>query len=363
MLVLVALCLSAVTGQVTSETDFQSLQHQVVSLQDIVQHLVTELVGLRQEHRELEDKSQTLWEEVTSIRKHSTRKTLQDDFRNQEIVAGEPERRSYTNAIIEGQKWSKCDTGARGLIFKEETGVRGPIRPKRDSDAQGPKGDTGARGSKGDTGARGPKGDSGIPGFNGDDGFDGSKGQKGDMGIQGPKGDTGLPGLKGGVGLPGLKGDAGLPGLKGDAGLPGLKGATGAKGEPGPNAPASNAGFSARLSHQLKILGWIPHKLTFDQVDIIHGNDYRSGVFICDVSGTYVVTWALEVGARATVNSSLMKNGSEIGRLTVTGLIGTGSQVVLVTLEVDDRLHISATPNLPGATINNSSFTAFLLYK
>ncbi|XP_033759065.1 otolin-1-like [Pecten maximus] len=308
MAVLLVLSALAVTGHAIAEKDYKNLQNQVVSLQGTVQHLLTELGDLRQHHTQLEYKYNTLSDELRYIRTHP-RELLQEDLWNHQPSKRlkEPERHAYRNTPTKGQK-----------------------------------------GDNGDIGKPGPKGDNGLPGFNGDDGLDGTQGQKGDVGVRGPKGDNGLPGLNGDDGRDGSEG---------------------AKGEPGKSGQASKVGFSARMSHKLQLLGGMVRVLKFDLVGVSHGSDYNptSGVFVCGIPGTYVVTWALEIGTTTTVSSSLMKNGYEIGRLTVTGLNGvsnTGSQIALVTLDVNDHLYISATPKFPGVTIeNSSSFTLFLLYK
>ncbi|WP_182914397.1 BclA C-terminal domain-containing protein [Paenibacillus sp. 1011MAR3C5] len=154
-----------------------------------------------------------------------------------------------------GSKGPKGDTGAAGPAGtqgpKGDTGATGPAGakgPKGDTGAtgpagtQGPKGDTGATGP---AGAKGPKGDTGAAGPAGAPGPKGDTGAAGPAGAPGPKGDTGATGP---AGVPGPKGDtgaagpAGAPGPKGDTGAAGPAGPQGPKGDTGATGPAGPAG-------------------------------------------------------------------------------------------------------------------------
>ncbi|XP_021347805.1 otolin-1-like isoform X2 [Mizuhopecten yessoensis] len=361
VILIFVLFITAMKGEAVTEKDFQDLQNQMMTLKNIFQHMVSEFGGLRQQHSRLEYRYQTLSEEIRNIRRIP---------------------------VTQGHKGEKGDTGLRGP--KGDNGISGF---NGDDGTDGP---PGQKGEKGVIGLRGPKGDNGIPGFNGDDGIDGTPGQKGergDVGLSGPKGDNGIPGLNGQKGEPGKSCDAGPPGhhgsqgvdgpsgprgphdplgSHGDAGPPGPRGFEGDSGSHGPvGMQGTNVGFSARMSHQNQLTKGRAHVLTFQHVQVRLGSDYNpaSGVFTCGVPGTYVVTWALEAGSTTYIQSSLMKNGSEIGQLTVTGAIGapnTGSQMVLVNLGMGDDLYISATPvNLYNSAIikDGSTFTAFLLHR
>ncbi|XP_060065965.1 otolin-1-like [Ylistrum balloti] len=180
----------------------------------------------------------------------------------------------------------------------------------------------GQKGDKGDRGERGPKGNPGTSGFNGDDGFNGDKGMKGD------------------------------------------KGSIGAKGAPGPKG--TKEAFSYKNIDSIT-LDRSPTILTFNRTDLssTEGYDPSTGIFQCTVTGTYVVTWSIEVEQNSAVRSYLYRNGKTMSFLSVTSPLlssSSGSQFILLHLDENDRLNIEAQSILRDqGIITHSTFAAFLL--
>ncbi|XP_021375449.1 collagen alpha-1(XVII) chain-like [Mizuhopecten yessoensis] len=212
MLVLMA---TVLTDATPITTQVEILQHQMLTLNGVLDNVIREFGNLRQRHEDLETKFNGLSDELTGMRKQEEMMNLRKS-RN----LGKPLEEQR-------QSWN-------GTMFKPTFSLQNHWKGQGSNSAnagtKGDKGDSGLPGPKGDAGLLGPKGDAGLPGPKGDAGL---LGPKGDAGLLGPKGDAGLLGPKGDAGLLGPKGDAGLPGPKGDTGHIGMKGNSGPQGLPG----------------------------------------------------------------------------------------------------------------------------------
>ncbi|XP_069122585.1 uncharacterized protein [Argopecten irradians] len=119
----------AIFADATHDPILQSLQNQIVSLEQMVQQLSTDLTDLKQQHTHLQNKYRAVSDELNKLR------TCESANQNQIHSL-----RSTTESV--------------------------PEKPRRTL-TKGQKGD------KGDRGEQGLKGEAGTDGFNGDDGFDG----------------------------------------------------------------------------------------------------------------------------------------------------------------------------------------------
>ncbi|XP_069122586.1 complement C1q-like protein 2 [Argopecten irradians] len=108
--------------------------------------------------------------------------------------------------------------------------------------------------------------------------------------------------------------------------------------------------------------------LVFDRIQSNFGNAYNknNGIFTCTTSGTYVITWSIEVKENTAVRSYLEKNGQTMSLLSVTSPAissSSSSQTSILHLTSGDRLYIEALPIAStSGVIVGSSFAAFLLY-
>ncbi|XP_033758891.1 macrophage receptor MARCO-like [Pecten maximus] len=307
------------------DTQLQNLQHQVKSLNNVLNDVIKEFVDLRQKHEDLENKFHDVSAELKHVRKEQDRMGR----RMNRNLGGLSEERS---------------------AFSQRSGTGNP----------------GLKGEKGDTGLAGPKGEAGIAGPKGDTGI---AGPKGDAGLAGPKGDAGIAGPKGDAGLAGLKGDAGTPGPQGTSGSKGQKGHAGLKGEPGVNVVQHQIAFHAELGDDMvQILDDQHINMQDDIFTIGGGYDRNTGVFVSPVDGVYLFSVTVLVNRHGHVEVELKRNGDTILDLYAEAVDEneSGSNMVLVHLHANDKVWVQVHDRYydPSSMIDNhfTTFTGFLLY-
>ena len=299
--------------------------------------------------------------------------------------------------------YDKCrgPTGPRGCVgYAGDTGERGDVGKKG---ITGPPGHPGNTGYEGVQGAQGPMGPPGQAGATGQPGRDGYNGKDGKPGVTGPQGASGVPGVAG------PQGPAGPAGASGQAGTPGQAGATGPTGPTtfGPTGPVGPSGGSGTVNNdvffawssdeqpmrqQTETWKWWQY-VTFNEpiikpsvgswtVSTTSGYDATT-TFTCTKSGTYLLTYKLDVRAGNTypvdtdpdwtgipgqgdfssAAACILKNGLAVpGSTTLIQApeerhIFTIQNCVLTTVNANDIIHVALWASDNQTKIGDSTGT------
>jgi hypothetical protein len=221
-------------------------------------------------------------------------------------------------------------TGTMGPIgITGPQGTMGPI-----TGTIGPIGLTGPQGTMGPiTGTIGPIGSQGITGTMGPIGLTGPQGTIGPIGLTGPQGTIGPIGLTGTIGPIGLTGPQGTIGPIGPIGLTGTIGPIGLTGTMGPitgtmgpigltgtmGSSITNNNFvwaiTIKTNSQTVVSAATFNNIIFTATPVIDGWTYAAGVFTCNQTGKYKVSYTVVMSATGGSRSASVRgviNGSEV---------------------------------------------------
>ncbi|MDD4938246.1 MAG: hypothetical protein PHX34_04520 [Candidatus Shapirobacteria bacterium] len=175
------------------------------------------------------------------------------------------------------------------------TGATGTMGPIGLTGETGMTGTMGSIGMTGMTGTMGPVGMTGMTGTMGPVGLTGMTGTMGPVGLTGMTGTmgsigmTGMTGTMGSIGLTGTMGPVGLTGMTGTMGSIGLTGMTGTMG-----ASITNNNFAWAIKKDSQIFtGSVFNTILFTSVPELDGWIYASGMFTCNQSGKYIVSYTV----------------------------------------------------------------------
>ncbi|MBU5427494.1 hypothetical protein KQI41_13965 [Tissierella pigra] len=208
------------------------------------------------------------------------------------------------------------------------------------------------RGPRGPQGPQGPMGPQGQAGPQGPMGPQGPIGATGPEGPQGPAGPTGATGPIGPVGPEGPQGPAGATGATGPEGPQGPIGPEGPQGPIGPEGPQGPPGVAVTENSMnaqnatgdtiLVALGGTTISLPDNQnLDDFTVNGTNT-VFTVPETGTYLITYQINVTVALLISSRVLRNGTAIpGSVfspiaSVTGYTAT----TITTLNAGDQLEL-----------------------
>ena len=256
-------------------------------------------------------------------------------------------------------------TGATG-----DTGPTGPTGATGDTGPTGPTGDTGDTGPTGPTGATGDTGPTGPTGATGDTGPTGPTGATGDTGPTGPTGATGDTGPTGPTGATGDTGPTGPTGATGDTGPTGPTGATGDTGPTGPTGACvtenfmnaqNTTGGNIRVARGGTTIA-LPNNQNLDSFTVNGANT----VFTVPSTGTYLVTYQINVTTALVISTRVLQNGTAIpGSIYApTTSVSAFTATTIVPLTAGDQLQlqffgVAATVTLQGGA--GATFTVIRL--
>ncbi|XP_064597198.1 complement C1q-like protein 3, partial [Liolophura sinensis] len=203
----------------------------------------------------------------------------------------------------------------------------------------------------------------------------GPQGPAGSAGAAGDRGPPGEPGPPGPQGPPGERGPPGPQGRPGKQGNRGPKGDRGKKGEKGEKGDSSSPRLQAAVS-AIRTKHFGPAKdviLAFDTevTDIADNYDNNTGVFICTIRGTYIVSVYLMSQPGCKINARVMVNDRPIAALWAddnnnAGFYPSSSIQTITKLEFGDQVYVKLVDSGYGDSwvhANYNIFTIFLLYE
>jgi hypothetical protein len=159
------------------------------------------------------------------------------------------------------------------------------------------------RGATGATGAIGPQGPPGTPGPAGATGPDGDTGPDGPMGPAGVAGAMGPAGAAGKTGPTGPAGNAGPAGDEGPAGPDGNTGATGSTISSTVGCAVAGSAIINLIANQAKTIS-LPNHIVANKIG------FDSTKFIISQSGTYRVSYSINLNDACVFQSQILKNSS-----------------------------------------------------
>ena len=237
-------------------------------------------------------------------------------------------------------------------------GPQGPIGATGPEGPQGPAGPTGATGPIGPVGPEGPQGPVGATGATGATGPEGPQGPAGPAGAIGPEGPQGPAGPAGAIGPEGPQGPAGPAGATGPEGPQGPAGPAGATGPEGPQGPVGPEGPQGPPGVAVTENSMNAQNATGDTILVALGgtsislpdnqnlDDFTvngtNTVFTVPETGTYLITYQINVTVALLISSRVLRNGTAIPGSVFTPIASvTGyTATTITTLNAGDQLEL-----------------------